>query len=59
MKSQRLSEAKEEVADNIKELLKSQQLNLDKPIIRKNLTEIEQEYLLEKVDPQIMLMTRK
>ena len=51
MKSQRLSEAKEEVADNIKELLKSQSLNLDKPIIRKNLTEIEQEYLLEKVDP--------
>ena len=49
-KNSRLTEAKEEVSDNIRELLKSLNLQFDKPINESSLTAIQSMYLQGLVD---------
>jgi hypothetical protein len=58
-KVSRLSEAKEEVSDNIRELLKSLNLSFDKRINEASYSQIEGSFLKGIVDEQIMQMTPK
>jgi hypothetical protein len=50
MKAHRLNEAKSEVEENIRALLKPKKLSFNPTVQKKNLTIIEQEHLYDKID---------
>ena len=59
MKAHRLNEAKSEVEENIRALLEPKKLSFNPTVQKKNLTIIEQEHLYDKIDVQILQMTRQ